>query len=350
VNAERSAWLVGAVGLAGAVAGLLVAPRIALTAWTAAAIGWAEAPLGCLALLMMVQLVGGSWRPLFQAPFAAGAALLPLTALTFVPVLLGLWATYSWADPHVAANLPAFKGAWLSPGFWIGRTILYFGVFIGLQQAMRRAPEEARNGIAAGGLILYALLASFAGVDWLESIDPAFHSSEYGLIFLAGQWLGGIALALALALPGRDKAPFAAAGVFVTALLFWAYLHAMQYIVIWSGDIPTEVHWYLRRSETGWAFVTWPLVGLQFVLPFLALLSPAVRASRGAILAIAGVTLAMRPVEAAWLLLPATGLPAGTTALMLVASWAAIGGFGAALFLGRARKGNSGAFRRVLVS
>jgi hypothetical protein len=321
------------VGLAGVVAGLLIEPRIALTAWTAAAVGWAEAPLGCLALLMMVQLVGGSWRPLLQAPFAAGAALLPLTALSFVPVLIGAVWIYPWADPQVAATLPAFKSVWLSPAFWIVRTILYFGVFIGLQQAMRRAPEKARNGIAAGGLILFALLASFAGVDWLESIDPSFHSSEYGLIFLAGTWIGGIALALLMVLPARDDAPPAASGVFVTALLFWAYLHAMQYIVIWSGDIPAEAIWYIRRTETGWVFVTWGLVALQFVAPFLALLSPWLRSSTAAMLTIAGVTLAMRLAEAAWMLLPPTGLPALPTALVLVASWAAIGGFGAAWLL-----------------
>lgn len=339
MSAERNALVIGGVGLAGAVAGLLLNPHVALAAWAAAAIGWAEAPLGCLALLMMVQLVGGSWRPFFQVPFAAGAALLPLTALTFVPVLIGLSAIYPWADPRVAASLPAFKGAWLSPAFWIARTVIYFAVFVGLQQALLRAREEARNPIAAGGLILFALLGSFAGVDWLESIDPAFHSSEYGLIFLAGTWIGGIALALLAALPAREKAPFAAAGVFVTALLFWAYVHAMQYIVIWSGDIPAEAHWYLRRTETGWVFVTWAIVALQFVLPFLGLLSPAVRSSRAPMLTIAGVTLAMRPVEAAWMLLPPTGLPALPAALLLFASWAAIGGFGAALFLRRLRQG-----------
>jgi hypothetical protein len=326
---------VGIVGLAGAVVGLFLAPRVALTAWAAAATGWAEAPLGCLAMLMMVQLVGGSWRPFFREAFAAGAALLPLSALTFVPVLVGAAWVYPWGDPHVAASLPAFQGVWLSPAFWIVRTILYFAVFIGLQQALIRAPEGMRNGIAAGGLIVWALLGSFAAVDWLESIEPSFHSSEYGLIFLAGTWIAGIALALALALPGHDKAPFAAAGVFITALLFWVYVHAMQYIVIWSGDIPAEAHWYLRRTETGWVFVTWALVALQFVAPFLALLSPAVRASRNAMLVIAGVTLAMRLAEAAWMLLPPTGLPVLSIALMLVASWATIGGFGAALLLRR---------------
>lgn len=336
MKGERTALVIGAVGLIGAIIGLVLDARIALSAWAAAAIGWSEIAIGALAMLMMVQLVGGSWRPLLRGPLAAGAATLPVVAIAFVPVLIGIGWIYPWADPHVAAALPAFKAAWLSPAFFIVRTIVYFAVFIGLQQALLRAPEENRDAIAAPGLILYALLASLAGVDWLESIEPSFHSSEFGLIFLSGQWLGGLSFALLIVLSRiRDGAPPVAAGVFVTALLFWGYLQAMQYIVIWSGNIPIEVRWYVERTETGWVFVTWSLVALQFVLPFLALLRPSVRASRHAMTVIAAVTIALRLVEAAWELLPATGLPVIPTVLLVFAGWAAIGGFGAFWFLRR---------------
>lgn len=349
MKTDRVLLAIGAAGLAGATVGLVFAPRPALTAWAAAAVGWSEAPIGCLALLMLVQLIGGSWRPLMRRPAAAGAALLPFTAASFVPVLLGMASIYPWADPGAAAMLPAFKSVWLSPGFWLARTILYFAAFIGLQQAMLRAPPQARNGIAAaGGLILYALLGSWAGVDWLESIEPGFHSSEYGLIFMAGQWLGGIALVLAAALSRADgKAAPAASGVFITALLLWGYFHAMQYIVIWSGNLPAEAHWYLQRTESGWVWISWGLVTLQFAGPFIALLSPAVRSSRRAMLVIAGVTLAMRLVEAAWMMLPPVALPFLPTLLLLVASWAAIGGFGAALFLRHVRSVSPAPHREV---
>ena len=80
-------------------------------------------------------------------------------------------------------------------------------------------------------------------------------------------------------------------------------------------------------------FATWGLVALQFVLPFLALLSPKVRTSAAAMRGIALLTLAMQLLEAAWFVLPPAGLPLFPTALLLVAAWAAIGGLGAAFLL-----------------
>lgn len=326
------ALAIGLVGCAASAIGLLLAPRTALTVWLAAFLGWSVVPVGCLAMLMMVASVPGSWRPLLAGSLAAGASLLPLLALTFLPVLIGFRVIYPWAAPD--AHLPAFKALWLSPMFWILRAIFYFAVLIGLQRALAAARETMRPAIAAGGLIIYALIGSTLGVDWAESIEPQFHSSIYGLIFLSSQWLGALAFALTLKMPGRtEKPPFAASGPLITALLFWGYIQAMQYIVIWSGDIPAEAHWYLERDAGIWSLVTWAIVFGQGVLPFLALCSPRVRESGRALIVVALATLAMRLVEAAWLVLPPAHLAAWPTALLLVAAWVAIGGLGAAMLL-----------------
>ena len=329
---HRLALGIGLAGCAGAALGLLLAPRVALVAWLAAFLGWSAVPIGCLAMLMMIVLVPGAWRDLLAAPLAAGAALLPLLALFFLPVLLGFGLIYPWAVP--GAELPAFKALWLSPLFWILRGLLYFALLIGFQRALAAARPAARPAIAAAGLILYALIGSTLGIDWAESIEPDFHSSIYGLIFLSSQWLAALAFALAVVLPGRRaKPPFAASGPLITALFFWGYIQAMQYIVIWSGDIPAEAHWYLERDVGIWSILTWAIVFGQFVLPFLALLSPRVRESNRALIAIGGVLLTMQLADAAWLVLPPADLPPLPTALLLIAAWAAIGGLGAALLL-----------------
>ena len=201
----RSAFVLGLLGLAGAVAGLLLAPRAALVAWLAAILGWSAVPIGCLGVLMMVLLIPGRWRPLLAPPLAAGAALLPLAALLFLPVLAGLRQIYPWTDPDVAAGFPAFKSLWLSPLFFILRAIFYFAILIGLQRALLAARGEMRSAVAAAGVIAYALIGSLLGVDWAESIQPAFHSSIYGLLFLTSQWLAGGSFALLLALRGRRR-------------------------------------------------------------------------------------------------------------------------------------------------
>jgi hypothetical protein len=94
------------------------------------------------------------------------------------------------------------------------------------------------------------------------------------------------------------------AGVLLSTLLLWAYLHAMQYIIIWTGNIPDETIWYIERLDNGWGYALWALFIIQFILPFFALLSEHVRGSTPALLWLAGVTLLMRCLEAVVLILP----------------------------------------------
>ena len=93
-------------------------------------------------------------------------------------------------------------------------------------------------------------------------------------------------------------------GTFLSVLMLWAYLHAMQYIIIWAGNIPDEVFWYLERLDGGWGVALWALFVLQFVVPFFALLSEKARSSTQALLWLAGATLALRYLEAAIFILP----------------------------------------------
>lgn len=303
----RYALPLGIVSLALWLAGLLVWTKAALLGWLVAFLAFSSVAVGCLSVLMMVILVPGTWRRLYTGPLLIGSALLPLAALAAIPILLGLGTLYSWTDPHVTAGYAGFKAEWLSPAFFIIRQIIYWALFLGLWLAILLLPT-ARTGIAAVGLIVYALLASWMGIDLAETLTPGFHSSIYGLLILAGQWMAALGFAIALGCGVEGKPPgLAAAGVFAVALLAWAYLHAMQFIVIWAGDIPDEVVWYTARGTNGWEFVTALLYLVQGFAPFFAILSPSVRQSRTAMTVIALITLAMRPVEAAWFILPQQG-------------------------------------------
>lgn len=313
---RRMALPMGLVALIAWIIGAILFAKAALLAWLVAFLGFSSVPIGCLAVLMMATLVPGSWRQLYTAPLLLGSALLPLAAVALIPLLIGLGMIYDWTNPAVTTAYPAFKAAWLSPGFFIARQILYLAILLGIWLAMLLIPQN-RSAIAASGLIAYALFASWMGVDLGETLRPDFHSSEWGLLILSGQWLAGIAFGILMGLSTwTGPAPRSAAGAFVVALLAWAYLHAMQFLVIWSGDIPDEARWYVDRGLGGWAIATAALFLLQGFGPFFALLSPAVRASKRWMTAIAVLTLAMRPFEAAWLLLP--GQHAGWAALPLI--------------------------------
>jgi hypothetical protein len=176
---------------------------------------------------------------------------------------------------------------------------------------------------ASVGLIVYALLLSFAGVDWVESLEPNFHSSVYGLLYLCFVLLDGTAFAILIGLAsGRGiGATRGYSALLLSVILLWTYLHAMQYIVIWAGNIPDEAVWYIKRSSNGWQFVLAVVAVGQFVFPFFALLNSRVRSRRSWLLALCALTLAIRCWEASILVLPAVhDIAPPTVSLMLLAA------------------------------
>jgi hypothetical protein len=326
MSRER-AFFIGIAGLLAWAIGLVFAPRDALVAWLVCWLGWGAIPIGSLALLMLVALIPGSWRRLYGPPLAVGTAMMPLVATAMIPLLLGIGSIYPWTVSGATAGYAAFKAAWLSSGFFVARGIFYLAGLTALGWALLAAEPRSRAPIAAAGVIAYGLVGSLIGIDFAESTQPQFHSSIYGLLALTNQWLAGIAFAILLGLwRTSGKAPLAAAGVLVTAILMWAYMHAMQYIVIWAADIPAEARWYIERGRDDWWAIASLLYGLQGVVTFVALLSPKVRTSREAMMALAAMTLLMRLAEQAWLVLP--GLPQvgwAVAPLMLAASIAMLG-------------------------
>ncbi len=304
----RKMTLIGcAVGLAGLLIGLLFDPKTALASYLVAWTAVSAIAIGALAVLFTTYLVRAGWTQDLRWLLSSAALTMPVVALLFIPVAAGLMHLYPWAaDP---GHLPAFKAGYLTPPFFILRTVLYFAIYTALALWGARAygDEAAMKRAASVGLIVWALVSSWAAIDWLESLEPDFHSSIYGLLAISFDLLGGLGFAIAVLLfsgQSRHMSNAAYSGTLLSVLLLWAYLHAMQYIIIWAGNIPDEVVWYLERLEGGWGVALWALFVLQFILPFFALLSEKVRSSTRALLGLASATLALRYLEAAILILP----------------------------------------------
>ena len=303
-------------------AGLTIDPRSTLAAYLVAWIAVSAIPLGALGTLMISFLVRRAWTERLHPVLTGATSALPLVAFLFLPVLIGMKDIYPAASE--LRTLPAFKALYLAPWFFVLRTIIYFAAFwllaLWLQAAWGNIDRMRRS--ASAGLIVYALLVSFAGVDWVESLEPDFHSSTYGLLYLCFTLLDGTAFAIGAALLSgrRIGATRGYSALLLSTILLWTYLHAMQYIVIWAGNIPDEAVWYLKRSTDGWRFVLAFVALGQFILPFFALLSSRVRSDRSWLLALCGLTLVMRCWEASILILPAIPHTAPlTVAVMLLA-------------------------------
>jgi hypothetical protein len=286
---------------------MLFDSRSTLAGYLVAWIALGAIPIGALGVLMVTYLVRRAWTPALHAVLVSATAALPVMALLLIPVLLGMAELYpAAADP---ASLPAFKAFYLQPWFFSVRAVFYFAIWSILALWLRNAwGDVARMARAASaGLIVYALSVSLAGIDWIESLEPDFHSSIYGLLFISLALVNGVAFAIggSLLLRRHIGQLNGYGALLLSTILLWAYLHAMQYIVIWSGNIPAEVTWYLKRSVNGWQFALALLAFAQFVFPFFALLSENVRRDRRWLLGLCGLTLVMRCLEAAVLIWPA---------------------------------------------
>ena len=323
---------------------------------------WLQIALGCLTFLMLHHLAGGRWGFAIRRLLEAAAITLPMLAVMFVPLLFNLSSLYPWARPDVVSEdqLLQAKVPYLNQPFFIGRAILYLVIWAGLayllnrwstQQDQSADPERLTRrfrAISSLGLILLGLTVSFAAMDWMMSLEPRWYSTMYGFIFISGALAAGIAFVILPAVILARREPLVTAvspklfndlGNFLLAgVMFWVYIAFSQYLIIWSGNLPEEVPWYIHRSEGGWQGVVIFLTAFHFVIPFLLLLSRTVKRVAGLLLVIACLVIVARLVDLFWLVVPAFH-PS-----VLVISWLdlvlpiGLGGIWLALFLRQLRQ------------
>jgi hypothetical protein len=329
-----------ALGLGGTVAVALANPKYALQGWLGAAFAWSGVPLGALGLLLLHALTGGPWKRPLAPLLYASAWTLPVIALAFVPVMAAPSLLYPWAgsgaglDPLITA-----KATYLNPTFFALRTILYFAIWIALTALIsaRAGWQRAhRRAIAAVGIMVYSLAVSFAAVDWAMSVDPGFASSVFGMLVGIADLLAALAFAISLvawlgspnirAAAEQGRVRGALAGLLASGVLLWAYLSFMQYLVVWSGDIPEEASWYLDRVAGAWGAVPWALGLLLGIVPVAALALPTGRRSLERLAAISALIFVMRFIEAAWLVLPSFGWRSWLQPLAFLTATLGLGG------------------------
>lgn len=320
---SRTTLLGAAIGFGACAACLLlgvVDAHAALAGWLVGFAFWSALPLGCLVLLMMMRLIPGRWTEELAGPAEAALFLLPATLVAVLPVLGGLDRLYPWVGRE--QHTP-FRQVYLSPWFFSLRTLALLAGSMLLAFLLIMRPRWSVP-VASAGLIAFVLLNSAVSVDWLMSLDPGFHSSGFGLYVLSVQ----CAIALSLLVLMRAAAPGdlrdgTVGALLLTALLLWAYFAFMQYVIIWSGNLPQGAAWYILRGSGGWAAVEYALAGLQLAPAFL-LGFPPVRRSRAWLVACASAVLAGKALEVSWLVLPATG----SGAVAVVAAVLALCGLG----------------------
>lgn len=325
---QRRALLVGVVAAAVSAFGYTVAPAVFDRAYLVGCLLWLGVAAGLLGLGMLNHVAGGRWGMMARRVFEASGRTLPVFLLFLLPVMLRLDSLYPWADPEIATNDPlvaAKTSWWLFPSFFYVRQVVYLlGLgFIGWQLS-RLSHRHDETGdpalrirmqkLSAGGLVFFVLTGTFASVDWVMSLDPHWFSSLFGFSWVIGQGLSAWAFLVPMMIFLGARSPhkplvtprlFHDYGKLMLAfVMLWTYMMIGQYLIIWSGNLPEEVTWYLARNTHGWSAVSVSLVIFHFALPFLFLLSAELKKRPKLLRLVAFWMLGARFLDLYWLVTP----------------------------------------------
>ncbi|HVV00869.1 MAG TPA: hypothetical protein VHH88_05870 [Verrucomicrobiae bacterium] len=350
--------VLGAVALAASGVGALGNVKQFFFSYLFGVLFWLGLSLGCMMVTMIHQLTGGRWgyptRRILEAAFST----LPLMLLLFVPIFFGLQHLYPWADPSEVALDPALHGRHLyqnTYGFVI-RTVIFFGIMLWMGAVLRKnslaqdattdaEPTRKARFLSGPGVVIYVLAATYAYVDWILSLEKHWYSTMFPIIIVIGQILNAYAFSILMMILLRKQPPivnvatkeqFHQLGTLLfTFVLFWTYISFGQLLIIYSGDLPAEISWYLHRIAGGWKVLLGAIALFHFFLPFFLLLFRSVKKRVASLGALAALLFLMRMVDMYWLVMPSFHEKGLVVHWMDFAAIIGVGAVWAAFFLWR---------------
>ncbi len=267
--------------------------------------------LGALVFVMIFHQTNAGFTATLRRQFENPMSLMPLGLLLFLVGVAMQWIfnsangayLFHWMDPAYVAGDVIYekKKLFLNiPRFYIS-ALIYFGVWITLSYFLfsfstrqdtdgdKWLTAHARK-LSAPGLLLFAFSASFAGFDWIMSLDYHWFSTMLGVYFFAGSAVSCMALVtlvlIILRTFGRLHVAFTddhlhdLSKLLFAFTVFWAYISFSQYFLIWYANIPEETAFFLLRKQGVWEYFSWIIPICHFIIPFVFLMARTVRRSR----------------------------------------------------------------------
>jgi hypothetical protein len=295
-------------------------------------ISWSFFTCGCLAMVILINLTRGTWGYPMLRFFESGVKYgLPLMALGAVGMLAMKGYIFEWANPDVVAHSDFYQkktDGWLENNFFTIRQIVYFAFWMltaytlmGLYKKEDNTGEEKwfikRTNLAAPFAVFFVITLSFAATDWVMSLEEFWFSTIYGLLVTVGSALGATAACI-LYLVGMCKhEPYKnilnlkqwrdMGNLTLTLVILWAYMSFSQYLIIWSGNLPEEIVYYVKRREGLWMLIGTALIFMHFLLPFFLLLSSRLKRTPAMLGGTVIFILLMRVVDLIFNVIPSFG-------------------------------------------
>ncbi len=326
--------IAGGLGVLGLAVAFSVHPGHFFRSYLLSYLFFLSITVGSLAILMLHHMVGGGWGFVIRRILEAVTRTFPLVGVLFIPLLFGLPELFEWARPEAVAQdeLLQLKQPYLNVPFFIGRAALYFALWIAWAYILNlRSVQQDRTGdpgltrqlqlISGPGILLMGATITFSSIDWAMSLEPHWFSTIYGLIFLESYGLAALAFAVLCLRWLRPYEPLAKivqpkhfhdlGNLLLAFVMLWAYLNFSQYLIVWSGNLPEEIPWYLSRTHGGWEYLAIFLIVFHFALPFALLLSRSNKQRARVLGLLAGALLLLRIADLFFLIVPGIDHHAG---------------------------------------
>ncbi|MGD0648669.1 MAG: hypothetical protein ABR971_11810 [Acidobacteriaceae bacterium] len=303
---------------------------------------------GALAFLMVQYVSGGKWGQILRRPLEAMTRTIWVVIVMLLPVLLLMKHLYQWAAyPNAAATLQAYKNGFmtqeqqltanskhtmLNPTGAVVQAVIVLGFMALVITILNRWSVQRDQDPAAGTLasfdkwrtrfenlsgpsiLLYVILMTDFVILFVKSLDVTWYSSVYGLQFLVAQGYGVLALSImTLVLLSRYepmKTMFRITEQHDLGKLAFAftmlniYLTFAEFLIIWSGNVPDEIPWYLHRIHGGWWVICSLDVICHWIIPFCLLLSRDIKRSKHKMIWLCAFMLVARLIDMFWLIEP----------------------------------------------
>ena len=315
-----------------------------LRAWTLGTmLTWGLA-VGGLALLMVQYCSGGKWGLLLRRPLEALSRTLPVIFVYWLVIALFIKRLYLWAQFTTAGDTAAalkngvlteiqahcidFKRPMLNADMFWGVSLLCFAIWVYYAVrlnalALQREADAPENtpywikkfeNISGPGILIYSITMTACAIYWVISMDVTWFSSVYGLLFLVGQGYLVLAFCIIVAISLSKAEPFKTIlrqteqhdlGKLTFAFVMLnIYLNFGQFLIIWSGNLPGEINWYLDRIRGSWGIVITLDFLFHWVIPFSMLLSRDLKRNKKRLLRVCQWMVFARAFDMFWLIEP----------------------------------------------
>jgi len=197
--------------------------------------------------------------------------------------------------------------------------------------------------LSGPALVIYPLTGTLAFVDWVMSMEPDWYSTMFPVIVFIGQILTAFAFGiLMLAWLGKfeplSKLPLTPqfhqlGNLLLAFVVFWTYVSFGQFLIVWAGNLPHEIGWYLHRIAGHWKWVIGFLALFHFFLPFFLLLFRVTKRNPKNLVILAAMVFAAHVVDIFWMITPSLYTDGIHVSWLDFASLFGIGGLWLAMFI-----------------